>query len=65
MWNTELTETVYPETCNRTLESIETLFSTKSPFYWNMEQAFKLHDDVMIKHGASRDDDKPEAQQIA
>ncbi|OQD68675.1 hypothetical protein PENDEC_c032G06746 [Penicillium decumbens] len=55
----------YPETCNRTLESIENLFSTKSPFYWNMEQAFKLHDDVMIKHGASRDDDKPEAQQIA
>ncbi|KAL4889306.1 general substrate transporter [Aspergillus ambiguus] len=32
----------YPETRNRTLESIENLFSTSSPFYWDMERAYRL-----------------------
>ncbi|PWY65225.1 general substrate transporter [Aspergillus heteromorphus CBS 117.55] len=37
----------YPETCNRSLESIEALFSTSSPFYWGMEEAYRLHGDVL------------------
>ncbi|GLA52796.1 hypothetical protein AnigIFM63604_009675 [Aspergillus niger] len=32
----------YPETRNRTLESIDYLFSTSGPFYWDMERAFRL-----------------------
>ncbi|KAJ9479272.1 putative Sugar transporter STL1 (putative) [Pseudozyma hubeiensis] len=31
---------LYPETSNRSLESIEAMFSTPSPFYWNMEKAY-------------------------
>lgn len=31
----------YPETRNRSLESIDYLFSTSSPFYWDMERAFQ------------------------
>lgn len=45
---------VYPETRNRSLESIEALFSTHSPFYWKMEQAYKLHGDVLAEHGVSK-----------
>ncbi|PYH93057.1 putative MFS sugar transporter [Aspergillus ellipticus CBS 707.79] len=37
----------YPETCNRSLESIEALFSTSSPFYWGMEESYRLHGDVL------------------
>jgi hypothetical protein len=37
------------------LESIEALFSTPSPFYWKMEQAYKLHGDVLAEHGVCRD----------
>ncbi|KGO58878.1 Major facilitator superfamily domain, general substrate transporter [Penicillium expansum] len=44
----------YPETRNRSLESIDALFSTTSPFYWKMEQAYKLHGDVLAEHGVSR-----------
>jgi hypothetical protein len=44
---------VYPETRNRSLESIESLFSTSSPFHWRMEQAYKLHGDVLAQHGAT------------
>lgn len=32
----------YPETRNRTLESIEYLFSTSRPFHWDMERAYRL-----------------------
>ncbi|PYH68081.1 putative MFS sugar transporter [Aspergillus vadensis CBS 113365] len=32
----------YPETRNRSLESIDYLFSTSRPFYWDMERAFQL-----------------------
>ncbi|KNG88851.1 MFS sugar transporter [Aspergillus nomiae NRRL 13137] len=32
----------YPETRNRTLESIDYLFSTSRPFYWDMEKAYRL-----------------------
>ncbi|KAJ6028000.1 hypothetical protein N7540_003576 [Penicillium herquei] len=44
----------YPETRNRSLESIEALFSTSSPFYWKMEQAYMLHGDVLAEHGVTR-----------
>lgn len=45
--------TVYPETRNRSLESIDALFSTPSPFYWKMEQAYRLHGDVLAEHGVN------------
>lgn len=45
---------VYPETRNRSLESIEGLFSTSSPFHWRMEEAYKLHGDVLGKHGITK-----------
>ncbi|KAJ5467172.1 hypothetical protein N7475_004924 [Penicillium sp. IBT 31633x] len=44
----------YPETRNRSLESIDALFSTTSPFYWKMEQAYKLHGDVLAEHGIDK-----------
>lgn len=44
---------VYPETRDRSLESIDALFSTSSPFYWKMEQAYKLHGDVLAEHGVN------------
>ncbi|EKV16402.1 hypothetical protein PDIG_08020 [Penicillium digitatum PHI26] len=47
----------YPETRNRSLESIDALFSTTSPFYWKMEQAYKLHGDVLAEHGVNRSED--------
>jgi hypothetical protein len=37
----------YPETCNRSLESIEALFSTPSRFYWEMERVCRLHGNVL------------------
>jgi hypothetical protein len=45
---------VYPETRNRSLESIEALFSTPSPFYWKMEQAYKLYGDVLVDYGVTK-----------
>ncbi|KAJ5105715.1 hypothetical protein NUU61_003062 [Penicillium alfredii] len=44
----------YPETRNRSLESIDALFSTSSPFHWKMEQAYKLHGDVLAEHGVTK-----------
>ncbi len=38
---------VYPETANRSLESIDALFSTDKPFNWNMERAYREHGDVL------------------
>lgn len=54
MWHVQLIFTVYPETRNRSLESIDALFSTTSPFYWKMEQAYKLHGDVLAEHGVNK-----------
>ena len=57
--------TVYPETRNRSLESIDALFSTSSPFYWKMEQAYKLHGDVLAEHNVNRSEvlnGKPESR---
>jgi hypothetical protein len=48
---------VYPETRNRSLESIDALFSTPSPFYWKMEQAYKLHGDVLAEHGVTKSEE--------
>lgn len=68
---------VYPETRDRSLESIEALFSTSSPFYWKMEQAYKLHGDVLVEHKVNKGDgldvgqtesmsyEKPEVHTIA
>lgn len=60
---------VYPETRNRSLESIEALFSTSSPFHWKMEQAYKMHGDVLMSRGVNKNesgsDDKPDVQMIA
>lgn len=68
---------VYPETRNRSLESIEALFSTSSPFYWKMEQAYRIHGDVLVEHGVIKNGaldagqnestsyEKPEVQTIA
>ena len=54
----------YPETCNRSLESIEALFSTSSPFYWEMEKAYKLHADAYAEQGTKNieDDGKGELE---
>ena len=41
----------YPETRNRSLESIEALLSTSSPFYWKMERAYQLRGDVLAEKG--------------
>ncbi|CAK7232214.1 hypothetical protein SCUCBS95973_008185 [Sporothrix curviconia] len=40
----------YPETADRSLESIDALFSTSSPFNWNMEKAYREHGDVLAEH---------------
>ncbi|KAJ5578832.1 Major facilitator superfamily domain general substrate transporter [Penicillium hetheringtonii] len=61
----ESMKSLYPETRNRSLESIEALFSTSSPFNWKMEQAFNLQADVLVDGGISRDDGKPELEMIA
>lgn len=47
----------YPETRNRSLESIEALFSAPGPFYWQMERAYKAHSDVLAEHGISESQD--------
>jgi hypothetical protein len=72
-----ITVIVYPETRNRSLESIEALFSTPSPFYWKMEEAYKLHGDVLAEYSVRKSDgleagqnelasyEKPEEQTIA
>ncbi|ERT00300.1 uncharacterized protein SPSK_09021 [Sporothrix schenckii 1099-18] len=59
----------YPETADRSLESIDALFSTSSPFNWNMEKAYQQHGDVLAEHPisdpslesalSSREQDKP------
>lgn len=39
--------TVYPETADRSLESIDALFSTNRPFNWDMERAYREHGNVL------------------
>ena len=45
--------TVYPETANRSLESIEALFSTDSPFNWAMEKHYLMHGSDMVNDAAA------------
>ncbi|KAL4965738.1 putative MFS sugar transporter [Aspergillus stella-maris] len=48
----------YPETRNRSLESINALFSTPSPFYSDMEKAYQMHSDVLAEKGTAKHDDE-------
>lgn len=41
----------YPETKDRSLESIEALFSSPSPFYWAMERSYREKGDVVAMKG--------------
>ncbi|KAK3487825.1 general substrate transporter [Neurospora hispaniola] len=43
----------YPETANRSLESIDVLFSTDSPFHWAMERAYRQHGDILADMDSS------------
>lgn len=40
----------YPETKDRSLESIETMFTAK-PFHWHMERAYAAHGALMDEQG--------------
>jgi hypothetical protein len=41
----------YPKTADRSLESIKAIFSSKSPFYSKIEEAYRLEGDVLaIRH---------------
>ncbi|KAK4995734.1 hypothetical protein LTR66_004501 [Elasticomyces elasticus] len=44
---------LYPETADRSLESIEALFSTSSPLNSSMEAAYRAHSDVLATRGLS------------
>ncbi|OJD31851.1 mfs sugar transporter [Diplodia corticola] len=39
----------YPETADRSLESIDALFSSSSPFSWKMEQAYREHGGILVE----------------
>jgi hypothetical protein len=41
----------YPETKDRSLESIEALFSSSSPFYSAMERSYRENGDVIAMKG--------------
>ena len=43
----------YPETADRSLESIEAMFSSRSPFYSKMEEAYRAEGDVLATHHVS------------
>src|SRR4051812_22533666 len=43
----------YPETADRSLESIEAMFSSKSPLYSKMEEAYKAEGDVLASRHLS------------
>jgi MFS family permease len=56
----------YPETAGRSLESIEALFSTRSPFNWHMERAYLGQGGLLerkgvpdVEHSPYFDKDKP------
>jgi hypothetical protein len=40
---------VYPETSNRTLEEIDLLFASNSPFVWETEKRFR---ELKVEHSA-------------
>lgn len=50
----------YPETAERSLESIEALFTSSSPFSWSMERAYREGGDILAnadKHAYALDQD--------
>ena len=56
----------YPETAGRSLESIEALFSTDSPFNWHMERAYREQGELLdrkcvpgVENSLDIDKDKP------
>ena len=51
MWKTLTRGPVYPETANRSLESIDALFSANSLFNWNMEKNYQTHGNVLAERG--------------
>ncbi|KAF9890229.1 hypothetical protein FE257_006141 [Aspergillus nanangensis] len=46
----------YPETRNRSLESIDALFQPHNPFYWKMEKAYLLYGDVLLEGERGEED---------
>lgn len=52
----------YPETAGRSLESIEALFSTNSPFNWDMEQAYDRQGNLINRVGFGDAEHLPHAE---
>lgn len=48
----------YPETANRSLESIYVLFNTHSPFSWAMEREYAAHGNILVDRDEHRVDEK-------
>jgi len=51
----------YPETKDRSLESIDTMSSPSSPFHSKMEQAYRNQGDVLATRGFSFAQPRPNA----
>ncbi|KAL2192238.1 general substrate transporter [Corynascus similis CBS 632.67] len=57
----------YPETADRSLESIDVLFSTQRPYNWDMERAYREHGDILHERRRSDDsaiDDESEGDKV-
>ncbi|EFW99323.1 major facilitator superfamily transporter sugar [Grosmannia clavigera kw1407] len=54
----------YPETTDRSLESIDALFSTSSPFSWDMEDAYRKHGDVLAEHPVADPIDEHKSESV-
>lgn len=48
---------LFPETSNRSLESIEAMFSTSSPLFKNMEKAYRVGNEGI---GSAEHEDEPQ-----
>lgn len=53
-----------PETSGRTLEQIDFLFASKSPFVWNEEKEFEKRMAIFHQQVADKDYDKPDLNGI-
>jgi hypothetical protein len=49
----------YPETAGRSLESIEAMFSTSSPFNWHMERAYHDQAELLDNQSFGKEEDSP------
>lgn len=54
---------IYPETAGRSLESIEAMFSSNSPFYSKMEEVYKAEGNVLAMRGPMAEDGKRDQMQ--